>query len=73
MYYALMRIFLGIMIGIIALTGTSKGEVGESIQQIKNKQGSLEKVTDELLQTNRNYDQASYPNKQIFSFCPYSF
>ena len=67
MYYALMRIFLGIMIGIIALTGTSKGEVGESIQQIKNKQGSLEKVTDELLQTNRNYDQASYPNKQIFS------
>jgi len=67
MYYALMRIFLGIMIGIIALTGTSKGDVGESIQQIKNKQGPLKKVTDELLQTNQNNDQASYPNRQIFS------
>ena len=67
MYYALMKIFLGIMIGIITLIGTSKGEVGESIQQIKNKQGPLEKVTDELLRTNRNNDQASYPNKQIFS------
>ena len=67
MYYGLMRIFLGIMIGIITLIGTSNGEVGESIQQIKNKQGPLEKVNDELLRNNQNNDQASYPNKQIFS------